>query len=310
MRKATGVQPRRGERRARWGVPACLALGIAAAALCVCRGSAQANAASGGPIAIVPMDTTAGEQGTKVSGALEVSGGKAVIVASGTVESGSHTTEVVLPHRGRLRVCAATGIKLAADSSVPAGETPGLMLAMDHGAIEASFATGKNADIVMTPDFRILIGGPGAAEVKVRLGEHGDICVDNAGAAATYVLVSSVFEDGAYRVQAGQRVMFEHGSLRSVVDQEKEPCGCPPGEPRGNEFPLAQSEGLAPGVEVLRQTPPPGAEALTYDGAKKAGVEKPVDPAADRAVQTPALPQKSGVMARVRRFLRRIFGAE
>ena len=134
----------------------------------------------------------------------------------------------MLPHRGVLRVCASTTVKLAADSSVPAGETPGLMMAMDHGAVEASFATGRNSDILLTPDFRILIGGPGAAEVKVRLGQHGDTCVDNAGVNAPYVLVTSVFDGGDYRVQPGQRVMFQHGSLHEVVDSEKEPCGCPP----------------------------------------------------------------------------------
>jgi hypothetical protein len=75
-----------------------------------------------------------------------------------------------LPYRGTLRVCASTTVKLAADSSVPAGETPGLMIAMERGAIEASFATGRNSDVLLTPDFRILIGSPGAAEVKVRLG--------------------------------------------------------------------------------------------------------------------------------------------
>ena len=73
-----------------------------------------------------------------------------------------------------LRVCASTTVKLAADSSVPAGEMPGLMMAIDHGAVEASFATGRNSDILLTPEFRILIGGPGAADVKVRLGQHGD----------------------------------------------------------------------------------------------------------------------------------------
>ncbi len=124
-------------------------------------------------------------------------------------------------------------------------------MAMDHGALELSFATsaaaGRNADFLMTPDFRILIGGPGAAEVKVRLGQHGDTCVDNAGTNAPYVLVTSVFDGGNYRVQPGQRVMFEHGSLREVVDNEKEPCGCPPPlHPGTNEFPVAQSAGLAP----------------------------------------------------------------
>ena len=66
---------------------------------------------------------------------------------------------------------------------------------------------------LLTPDFRILIGAPGSADVKVRLGQHGDTCVDNAGVNAPYVLVTSVFDGGIYRVQPGQRVMFQHGSV-------------------------------------------------------------------------------------------------
>jgi len=84
-------------------------------------------------IAIVSLDSKNPDAEAKVTGALEVSSGKAIIVASGTVTSGSQTTEVVLPHRGVLRVCASTTVKLAADSNVPAGETPGLMMALDHG---------------------------------------------------------------------------------------------------------------------------------------------------------------------------------
>ena len=95
----------------------------------------------------------------------------------------------------------------------------------------------------------------------MRLGQHGDTCVDNAGVNAPYVLVTSVFDGGDYRVQPGQRVMFQHGSLHEVVDHEKEPCGCPPAAAQGaNEFPLAQSEGLAPLPKPARsppaQTPP------------------------------------------------------
>jgi hypothetical protein len=239
---------------------------------------AQPAATDAAPIAIVSLDSKNPDAAAKVTGALEVSQGRAVIVASGTITSGSQTTEVVLPHRGVLRVCASTTVKLAADSSVPAGETPGLMMAMDHGALEMSFATsaaaGRNADFLMTPDFRILIGGPGAAEIKVRLGQHGDTCVDNAGVNAPYVLVTSVFDGGNYRVQPGQRVMFEHGSLREVVDNEKEPCGCPPPlHPGTNEFPVAQSAGLAP-------LPKPAPNAVssststTAAGARAAGLQQ------------------------------------
>jgi hypothetical protein len=219
------------------------------------------------------------DSGATVTGALQVTAGKTLIVASGSVTSGDKTTEVTLPRRGMLRVCASTTVKLAADKSVPAGETPGLMMALDHGAVEADFAAAQNSDVVLTPDFRILISGPGAAEVKVRLGQRGDTCVDNPGQNAPYVLVSSVFDGGAYRVQPGQRVMFQHGSLQEVVDQEKEPCGCLPATQAGsNEFPAAQSAGLAPLQAVAPAPAPPQTEPVAPSPA----------PPAESAPATPA----------------------
>jgi hypothetical protein len=207
-------------------------------------------------------------------------------------------------------------VNLAADSSIPGGEIPGLMIAMDHGAVEASFATGQNSDILVTPDFRILIGGPGAAEVRVRLGQHGDTCVDNAGVNAPYVLVSSIFESGAYRVQAGQHVMFQHGSLREVVDNEKEPCGCPPAAPKGNEFPLAQSEGLAPTPKApqadttlnQRAAPPQVVPPLVHSNAAHAP-QQAEGTAATTATKPPAK-KRPGLFSSVGKFFRRIFGAE
>jgi hypothetical protein len=286
--------------------------------------AAQPTIPEAGPIAIVPIDTKSPDAGANVTGALEVSRGKAIIAASGSVTSGAATTEVVLPHRGVLRVCASTTVNLAADASAPSGQTPGLMMSMDHGAVEMSFAAsagaGHNADILLTPDFRILIGAPGAAEVKVRLGQHGDTCVDNAGANAPYVLVTSVFDGGNYRVQAGQRVMFEHGSLREVVDNEKEPCGCPPAAPKGNEFPLAQSEGLAP----LAKPAPSAADQNGVAAPMEPLVYKSADHAAQptgRAVQDdgsavktsmtePVAKKKPGVFSKIGRFFKRVFGAE
>jgi hypothetical protein len=276
----------------------------------------------GNPIAIVPIDTKPDQTAT-VTGALEVTGGKAIIAASGSITSGTRTTDVILPRRGTLRVCASTTVKLAADTSVPAGEMPGLLMAMDHGAVEMSFANtsgnSRNADVLLTPDFRILIGGPGASEVKVRLGREGDTCVDNSGADAPYVLVTSLFSGGLYRVQPGQRVMFQHGNLGEVVDEEREPCGCPSppaAETHGNEFPLAQSEGLAPtpapkpAVEHAAASPP--AAPLVYNSAEHAPKTAAIEPPA--ATAAPAKPatkkKKPGFFAKMGQFFRRIFGAE
>ena len=281
-----------------------------------------------GPIAIVPLDSKDPASAAMVTGALQVANGRAMIAANGAVTSGTATTDVTLPRRGILRVCASTTVKLAADASVPKTEVPGLMMVIDHGAIEASFATGRNSDVLLTPDFRILIGGPGAADVKVRLGQHGDTCVDNAGVNAPYVLVTSVFDGGIYRVQAGQRVMFQHGSVYAVVDQEKESCGCPgPSHPDTNEFPEAQSAGLAP-------LAPPGPPGVTPQSAPTEAtdtfVHKSGEPAPETATITatggdPAPPpvhrtkhkktkvkdeSKPGFLERMGHFFRRLFGAE
>ncbi len=277
--------------------------------------------AAGAPIAIVPLGGKAGAAAT-VTGALEVTGDKAMIAASGSVTSGKATTDVTLPQRGVLRVCAATTVKLAADTSVPKDEKPGLLMALDHGALEADFATGRNSDMVLTPDFRILISGPGKADVKVRLGRQGDTCVDNAGVNAPYVLVSSLFEGGVYRVQPGQRVMFEHGSLRTVVDKEKEPCGCPPAaKPGTNEFPLAQSEGLAPLAKPIpaeKGAPPETHLPLVYNSAEhaprpaaRAQVEAPGAPTAGvvAPAKQHAAKHKRGFFRTIGRFFKRIFGA-
>lgn len=272
------------------------------------------------PIAIVSIDSSA-----TVTGALQVTAGKAMIATTGTVTSTDKTTDVVLPHRGMLHVCASTTVKLTADASVPAGETPGLMMALDHGALETSFATGRNSDILLTPDFRILLGGPGASEVKVRLGPHGDTCIDNPGANAPYVLVTGIFDGGAYRVEPGQRVMFQHGSLHDVVDQEKEPCGCPATpRPGSNDFPLAESAGLAPLAKAAASPKPPAnaqklppevTAPLVYQAGPLAlGPEQKPEAASTAqtaSATTPQPPQKHrNILRRIGGFFRRIFGAE
>jgi hypothetical protein len=282
------------------------------------------------PLAIVALDAKIPGAAAEVTGGMKVFNGRAFIASDASITSGSQTAQVTLPYRGTLRVCAGTTVKVTSDSSIAAGEIPGLLMALDHGAVEASFATGRNSDILLTPDFRILIGGPGAAEVKVRLGQGGDTCVDNAGVNAPYVLVSSVFDGGAYRVQAGQRVMFQHGNLHEVVDTEKEPCGCPPGSTSGNDFPLAESEGLAP---TLHPAPIPagplgqqaeGSSALVYNGADKAAKPdaKPDETAATAApppVDAPATPpatplapekKKPGFFKKMGHFFKRVFGAD
>jgi hypothetical protein len=266
--------------------------------------------------------------------------GRAYLTGGGTITAGDATAQVTLPYRGTMHVCASSTVKLATDSSsasssasgaassAASGDVPGLLIALDQGAVEMSFAAStaraQNADTLLTPYFRIMIGGPNAADVRVRLGDNGDTCVDNAGANAPYVVVTSVFEGGLYRVQPGQRVMFQQGSLQKVVDEEKEPCGCPsPAKSEANEFPLAQSEGLAP----IPPSPPAPAANLTAGSGQAtttlvyqstATAPQPVaipPPAASPAVTGPPTPapvaeKKPGFFSRIGHFFKRMIGAE
>jgi hypothetical protein len=314
----------------RWNAPALLGLAFCLASFRLALGQTV-------PIAIVPVE------GVELTGGMNVAQGKAMISNSGSVTAGDHPATITLPHRGNLRICATTTVHLTADSSVeaaqpatPAGggpvstapaqrEAPGLMMALGRGALEANFATGANSDVILTPDFRILISGPGTAQVQVRLGIKGDTCVDNRGANAPYVTVTSIFDGGAYRVQPQQRVMFQHGSLREVVDNEKESCGCPPEAPKtllGNEFPLAQSEGLAPLSAPPPNAVPPGVQAaqatvqLGYDGTHSSAAAAAPAPkaavlpaAAEPLAAAPTdRPVKRGFFRHFAHFFKKLFG--
>ena len=232
------------------------------------------------PIAFVPT------QGVSLSGSLSVADGKASIGNNGSITAGDDTAHLTLARGGELLVCTSTKVHLSKDTSAGDNSDPSadsaLMIALDRGALETNYATGKYSDVLLTPDLRILISGPGQAALKIRVNQKGDTCVDNHGANAPYVTVTSQFEGGVYRVQPNQRVLFERGSLQQVVDNEPEPCGCPappppvsvadtgvtnhanparPGQPIGGPsskpsdtaFPLAESEGLQPPPNLPQQ---------------------------------------------------------
>src|SRR5450631_3597096 len=173
-----------------------------------------------------PIGRTSAQE-VKVSGAMDVHGGEMLLGNGSAVTAGDQPVKISLTRGGELRLCPTTTVHLSRDGSVEKQDSSALMMALDRGALEANYSAGKYSDVLMTPDFRILVSGPGTANLSVRVNAKGDTCVDNHGANAPYVTVSSLFDSGVYRVQPDQRVLFEHGSLHDVVDSEKEICGCP-----------------------------------------------------------------------------------
>jgi hypothetical protein len=245
----------------------------------------------------------------QVSGAVDISHGETTLGNGSEITAGNQAVKITLERGGELRLCSTSSVHLSKDRSIDDPANSALMMALNRGAMEANYSVGKYSDVLLTPDLRILISGPGQADLSIRINAQGDTCVDNHGADAPYVTVSSELEGGAYRVLPDQRVSFQHGSLREVVDHEPEPCGCPktpavnvarePGGPSSTPadtaFPVAQSEGLAaPPVAHPVPVVPPGEPhvqvtvPLTYDGDKpSAPSAAPPAPAAAAPVPAP-----------------------
>jgi hypothetical protein len=168
---------------------------------------------------------TVGVQNANIAGALEVNNGRAILVGNTTVTARDHTAEIELKRGGTVRVCATSGLHLTSGQGA-AGAAP-LMLALDRGAIEVQMPA-TTRDMVMTPDLRFMIRGDGPLDLQLRVTRNGDTCVENRGAQAPVLNIADQFGEAAYELKAGQHVLFEHGSLKEVVDHESSSCGCPP----------------------------------------------------------------------------------
>ncbi|HEX4310339.1 MAG TPA: hypothetical protein VHZ25_09950 [Acidobacteriaceae bacterium] len=238
--------------------------------------SAPQPSSSGQPSSLANVSV----EDVSLSGALSIADGRAFIGNNGAIAATDKTVHVSLTRGGNLNVCASTKIHLSTDITISGG---GLMIALDRGALEAHYLPGEYSDVLLTPDLRILISGPGQADFSLRVNNQGDTCIDNHGDHAPYILASSLFEGGAYRVQPNQRVLFEHGSLQQVVDNEKESCGCPPPEP-------------TPQPTSIARVGAPGANLHTSDDQNATPTPQP--PAATTAARNPfPLAESEGLKA-------------
>lgn len=160
-----------------------------------------------------------------VAGALEVSNGRAMLVGNATITAKDHPAEVALSRGGSVKVCSTSGFHLTGSRSSSSQEP--LILALDRGALEIRMNV-MTSDLIMTPDLRFSATATGPLDLRIRVTPNGDTCVENRGAAAPVLHIADQFGEASYELHAEQHVLFEHGSLREVVDRESSPCGCPP----------------------------------------------------------------------------------
>ncbi|MGC2251797.1 MAG: hypothetical protein WA626_14060, partial [Acidobacteriaceae bacterium] len=111
------------------------------------------------------LDVSATTEQVQVSGAVTLTADGTALGNGSTVTAGKVTLPVHLTRGGQLDLCATTTVHLSQQYNAADANSP-LMVALDHGAIEAHYKVGKNSDVVLTPDLRILLSGPGQADVR------------------------------------------------------------------------------------------------------------------------------------------------
>src|SRR5580658_2637613 len=180
------------------------------------------------------------------------------VPSGSSVTALSDTTVMRLRRGGDFYVCPHSTVSVNRSRN-----GPDLMLAIGVGALETHITLGNSTDEVVTPDFRILLRGPGEFDYAIRADPQGNTCVKTLPGNTSPAIIYELLGDGKYEFQPRDQIVFHAGRLRSedtafhgassdgnetILPVE---CGCPP--PPQPPVLLASGAAVGEGVDANAQ---------------------------------------------------------
>lgn len=188
-------------------------------------------------IALLLLAFTAAAQSPPVIGELFASettshgpvllAGTGMSVTSGSqVSAGKSVATLRLERGGEVRVCPNAGITVSTPQNYGIQSSQELMLAMNAGSVELDYPLNDLADTLITPDFKLMLAGPGVFHFALGVSNKGDTCIKPMRGNSAGIIVSEMIGSGVYQVKPDEAVLFAGGKLSGRTPLVGD-CGCP-----------------------------------------------------------------------------------
>jgi hypothetical protein len=204
-----------------------------------------------------------------VKGAVVLANSGTKVMSGSSIAAGAQTATLKLERGGSMQICPGTNLAVTTSQN---GRQ--LMFSMNAGNLEMDYPIGSAADTLLTPDFRLLLPGPGRVHIAIRVSPKGDTCVQSLPSNSSSVVVSEGMGEESYQVKHNEAVSFNGGRISGALPT-RESCGCP--APPPTQVARVMPPPVQPMPESAKVDPTPPETHIVIDAPFVYRAEDPVD---------------------------------